>query len=66
MMKICSNCVMDTSDSKIIFDDYGAHPDVQKAVNSHQWKKMTDIGYYNELPNYNEEVDGSEGVICEI
>lgn len=50
----------------IIFDDYGAHPDVQKAVNIHQWKKMTDIGYYNELPNYNEEVDGSEGVICEI
>ena len=49
----------------IIFDDYGAHPAVKKAVDSIEWKNTVGIGHYNDIPNFG-PINGYEGLICEI
>jgi len=49
----------------IIFDDYGAHPAVKKAVDSVNWKNTVGIGHHNNIPNFG-QIDGYEGLICEI
>jgi hypothetical protein len=51
----------------LIFDDYGAHAEVKRAIddNNWRWDKITNIGCMDYLPNIG-DINGPEGLICGV